>query len=396
MSIYKFKEEEIFVNTLRLNPKYEFTAYSGSMYINREIPDSGSFNSQSLNVPGGYISLHEINNDKVSGSNNFIYPFITKNGSLASFATVSTTQFASNFAYGDVLTGSYPMSSSIYRDFYTASAGAAAGSSRRHLDALENTLNYYKTLSRHYEYKNSDWDKSTQEANLISIPSIFYGKSIKKGTVDLRFYVTGTLVGQLVDKNRNGELIQVAPENSTGSGSVAGVVLYTEGFLVLTGSWDLNSLEMNFLNDVGQKRKPAWRYWGSGITGFESTMTGSHSSISFQGDNTIPTITMYAHAPKGELNHSNNPTFLENGQVTHYISESNNSGTLFYENDKAVIKNTVFSPYDNNEENFRKHTYISKVVIYDEFMNVLGVAKVAKPVKKTEDREFSFKLKIDI
>ena len=28
-------------------------------------------------------------------------------------------------------------------------------------------------------------------------------------------------------------------------------------------------------------------------------------------------------------------------------------------------------------------------------MNVLGVAKVAKPVKKTEDREFSFKLKID-
>ena len=61
-----------------------------------------------------------------------------------------------------------------------------------------------------------------------------------------------------------------------------------------------------------------------------------------------------------------------------------------------MIKNTVFSPYDNNEETFKKHTYISKVVIYDEFMNVLGVAKVAKPVKKTEDREFSFKLKLDI
>jgi len=29
-------------------------------------------------------------------------------------------------------------------------------------------------------------------------------------------------------------------------------------------------------------------------------------------------------------------------------------------------------------------------------MNILGVAKVSKPVKKTEDREFSFKLKLDI
>ena len=65
MSIYKFKEEEVFVNTLRLYPKYEFTMYSGSMFINNQQPDSGSFNSASLNVPSGYISLHEINNDKL-------------------------------------------------------------------------------------------------------------------------------------------------------------------------------------------------------------------------------------------------------------------------------------------------------------------------------------------
>ena len=78
MSIYKFKEEEVFVNTLRLYPKYEFTMYSGTMYINNQQPDSGSFASASLNVPSGYISLHEMNIDRLSGSNNFIYPFITK------------------------------------------------------------------------------------------------------------------------------------------------------------------------------------------------------------------------------------------------------------------------------------------------------------------------------
>ncbi len=390
MSIYKFKEEEVFVNSLRLYPKYEFTVYSGTMYINHEQPDSGAFTTASLNVPSGYISLHEMNIDRLSGSNNFIYPFITKNGSLGSFATVSTTQFASNFAYGDVLTGSYPMSSSIYRNYYSASAP------RKHLDALQNTINYYRSMSDHYQYSSSLGDKSTQEVNMISIPSIFYGTKIKKGTVDLKFYITGTLVGQLQDKNRNGELIQVAPSGSTGSGSVAGIVLYTEGFLILTGSWALDSVQRNYINSVSHQKTTQWVYWGSGITGFDNDpMTGSHTSLEFQGVNTISTLTMYAHAPKGELNHSNNPTFLESGQVLH-LTASARSGTVYKENDKAVIKNTVFSPYDNNEETFEKHTYISKVAIYDENMNVLGVAKVAKPVKKTEDREFSFKLKLDI
>jgi len=390
MSVYKFKEQEIFVNSLRLYPKYEFTIYSGTMFINNQQPDSGSFNSASLNVPSGYISLYEINNDKLSGSNNFIYPFITKDGSLQSFATVSANQFA-NSIYGTQLTGTYPMSSSLYRNFYSASED------RPHVKALENTLNYYKTLSAHYEYNSSLGDKSTQELNLISVPSIFYGKRIKKGSVDLKFYVSGTLIGQLVDKNKNGELIQQSGTISANDGKVAGVVLYTEGFIVLTGSWDLDNTARNFVNDSGDLKRPQWKYWGSGITGYTNPeMTGSHTSISFQGETNIPTITMYAHAPRGELNHSNNPTFLESGQSLYPSGFQNQSGDLYAENRKAKIKNTVFSPYDNNEEPFQKHTYISKVAIYDENMNVLGVAKIAKPVKKTEDREFSFKLKIDI
>jgi len=396
MSVFKFKEEEVFVNTLRLYPKYEFVIYSGSMYINNQQPDSGSFNATSLCVPSGYISLHEINNDKLSGSNNYIYPFITKNGSFGSFATVSTSQFAQSFAYGDTITGSYPMSSSLYRNFYTASSAAPANSSRRHLDALRNTLDYYKVISPHYEFSSSLGDKGAQEANLISIPSIFYGTSIKKGTVDLRFYVTGTLIGQLIDKNKNGELIQQSGTISANDGKVAGVVLYNEGCIVLTGSWALHSTEWDYINDISQLRESKWIYWGSGITGFENpAMTGSHTSISFQGDTRIPTITMYAHAPKGELNHSTNPTFVENGKQF-YTSSLQQTGTLFAENSNVTIKNTVYSPYDNNEEPFQKHTYITKVAIYDEHMNVLGIAKLAKPVKKTEDREFSFKLKLDI
>ena len=413
MSIYKFKEEEIFVNSLRMYPKCEFTVYSGTVYIDNQMPDSGSFTSASLSVPSGYVSLNELNIDRLSGSNNLIYPFITKDGSLQSFATVSSTAFSTNFAYGDKITGSYPMSSSLYRNYYVPldestftgetpshfGAPRADGGSylqRPHVVALTNTLNYYQKNSKHYAFNSSLGDKGSQELNLISIPSIFYGSKIKKGTVNLKYFITGTLIGELSDEKRNGELIQVGPPRSTGSGSVAGVVLYTEGFVVLTGSWDLHDDTHNYINDATALKKSKWVHWGTGITGFSTpTITSSHCQISFKGDTTVPTMMMYAHAPKGQLNHSNNPTFIESGQ-TLYTSSVEQTGTLYVEAPDATIKNTVYSPYDNNTETFEKHTYITKVGIYDEYMNLLGVAKVAKPVKKTEDREFSFKLKIDI
>ena len=86
-------------------------------------------------------------------------------------------------------------------------------------------------MSRHYSFSSSLGYKGTQNINLISIPSIIFGSEIKKGSVDLEFYVSGSLVGQLKDQNRNGELIQVGPEGSTGSGSVAGVVASVTGFV---------------------------------------------------------------------------------------------------------------------------------------------------------------------
>ena len=78
--------------------------------------------------------------------------------------------------------------------------------------------------------------------NLINIPSIFYGSSIKKGSVRLDYYISGTLAATVQDKNFNGELIQVSGTANDlgadfGSASVAGVVLYNEGVIVLTGSW---------------------------------------------------------------------------------------------------------------------------------------------------------------
>ena len=63
--------------------------------------------------------------------------------------------------------------------------------------------------------------------------------------------------------------------------------------------------------------------------------------------------------------------------------------------DEKVLTNIVKSVYTNFSESFQKTTYISKVGIYDEDRNLIAIAKVATPVKKTEDREYTFKIKLD-
>ena len=70
------------------------------------------------------------------------------------------------------------------------------------------------------------------------------------------------------------------------------------------------------------------------------------------------------------------------------------------------IKNTVSSSWDvltssnipsysTNSASFKKQTYISKIGIYDEQKNLIAIAKLAKPIKKTEQDAYTFKLKLD-
>jgi hypothetical protein len=113
--------------------------------------------------------------------------------------------------------------------------------------------------------------------------------------------------------------------------------------------------------------------------------------MDFSGSQLVPTVTMLAHADKGEFNHSNNPTSLKYGQIPTDIDSSSGS---FGENVREV-KNTVFSLYPDPTGSFQRVTYISKIGIYDENENLIGVATVATPVKKTLDRNLTFKLKLD-
>lgn len=392
MPYYPFGRDDIVRNTLKTFPKSNFFIYGGVVYHNNHPYSQGTLSGQNLNhVPPGFLNLYEVNVDRQSGQ--LIYPFLTKNGSLTAFKTISTTDYNADFQYGDTVTGSYPLSASITRNYFSSSL-----QNRKELDALKNTMNYYKVNSEHYSYSSdfSDgWNKDSQSVNLISIPSIFYGSHIKKGSLELNFYVSGTLVGTLKDEKQNGELIQTGPEGSNGSGSIAGVALYNEGFLMLTGSWDITSGQHTTedYNPSDSDTVPNWLKFAVGAQdGIAIANQKSSWSLDFRGTTKSQVVTMLANAPKGALNHSNNPTFKNYGQA---ITATTGS-TIYSEKRNLTLKNVVSASYTDETPLFNKETYISKIGIYDENKNLIAIAKLATPVKKTEQRDLTFKLKLDI
>ena len=387
MSLKKIKPNEIFINQTEFNPKINFFIYNGKAYYNNKQEVSGAFTSNVGCIPIGNISLYEQNVDRNSNTG-FIHPFIVKDGSISSFRTTSITSFNTDFLYGDIITGSYPLSASISRDFYQT------GETRKRITSLLNTLDYYSNISKHYSYSSSYGNKATQPLNLISIPSIFYGDGIQKQTVSLDFYISGTLIGRLEDIKKNGELVQTLPSGSNGSGSVAGVILYTEGFVILTGSWGLETgIARNYLDDPTNPVTSSWVYYGAGIIGGENYTPGILPSSSyfmeFNGTNKTPIMNLFVHAKRGELNNSLNPTFT---QTSMSVLTSSNT---FVENNLIQPSNVVSSSYDT-EPYLEKTTFISSIKLYDENKNVIGIAKLAKPVRKTQERDLTFKLKLDL
>ena len=363
MTFKKFKNTDIFHNTLEMNPSYDFVVYDGNVYLNNA---------------SGDIDLY----DGISGS----YPFIPYSSGELSFNAMNSVTVSSK-DYGDTLTGSYPQTASISREYITSSAAVITGTAN-HLNSLQSTLNNYRTMS---EYYNFDYYTGSVAVNLISIPSIVYGSSIKKGTVEMNFYVSGTLIGKLKDSNRNGELIQT---EGVGTGDVAGVVLYNEGFALLTGTWDIGAgFAGENYNGAGVVTS-SWANYGAGMNDglSSSVVTASSFGLSFDGTTKTQTVTLLAHAEKGEYNHSNNPTYKTYGQDTTALSSS----MRYVEPRELTIKNVVSSSFSDTDADFHKTTYISSVAIYDEHKNLIGIAKVATPIRKDENIEYSIRMKLDI
>ena len=402
MPLYKFGPKDILRNRIKTYPNNTFFVHSASIYYGNRNQITGAFVDNVTHVPTGFVSLYELNIDRKfsdhtydpdtnTGKKTKIFPFISKDSSFNSFATISTNNF-NQFQYGDIITGSYPFSASITRETFDAGTSPTGS----HLLALENTLNYYKTVSKHYNFQSISRHLSMgNDVTLISIPSIFYGSNIRKNSVKLDFYISGTLVASCEDLYRNGELIQTsgtAHAQSNGSGSTAGVVLYNEGFVLLTGSWSLT--EENYDFGPAPNRTGQWTDFAAGandgLSPADLTLSASFA-LNFQGTNYINTVTMNCDAPLGELNYSPNPTYMTSSL---YGAVSSKEG--YFQDNKIAVKNTISSSFYNYEEDFKPQTFITKIGIYDKDKNLIAIANLAKPIKKTEDRDYTFRLKLDI
>lgn len=420
MSFRKFGQNDIFINTLNANPRSEFYIYSSSIYYNNVNRQQGQFSGHVLMTDTGFVNLYEYNIDKSSSINTYIYPYLSKDSTRVSlhqtFSELTTEDWGTLFSYGDRITGSYPQYASISREYIPTPSGACNNLSKGGCDhnmsywSLRTTLDHYGTLSEHYKVSSSYGNKNSQKLNLIHIPSIFYGNKIKPGTVSLRWYVTGTLIAEVADSLQNGELIQtsngVHANGGGGVGSVQGVVLYNEGFMLLTGNVPLHQIAgtaIGLASGSTNRQFPRWIYWGAGArdgVSQDNVAVGQNSEtfrsasfgLSFEGDTCVETMTLYARAPRSEVNFSNNPSFVKyNQRLLEYTSSH-----IYEENKNRLLKNIVTSSFSDHEEEFRRQVYISKIGVYDEQKNLIGIATLANPVLKDENEDYLFKLKLDM
>ena len=109
MPYYRFQNEDIFHNVIKAYPKVRFDIYGGSVYYNGAYKQSGSFTGSVPCVPSGHVNLYEMNVDRErpmtaaerAGTEETspvpqvhqIDAFISKDGTLDTFKTISTDNF---------------------------------------------------------------------------------------------------------------------------------------------------------------------------------------------------------------------------------------------------------------------------------------------------------------
>ena len=430
MHRFKFTSDDLFINRLKTYPEYNVFIYQSQMYVNKDTRLDGS---------GGLV-VYDINRSKTSA---LIQPFVVSGSSKQAFKTqrfqplikeatgdhflisknaAETTLDAVDGFYGESfvtidnetrLTSSYATESPIKRNLteqqssfsttYFNLTGATVITQTVNYpqalnvsaSALQNVARKYTVLSDHFIFGSSSvrsrdlvYDSAT--INILTIPSMYYGSTIKKGSVELNYYITGSKIASCADIDHNGTLIGTTGSTS---GSVVGLVLYDEGVIMLTSSEKLEEGEYGIQYDGSSTDiSSSWQYFGTTLNdGISHHTIGSASyGLNFKGVNYVDSLTMFAHARKGHLNHSNNPTYrnIETTRVN-----QTGSGLIFAEG-PSDIANIVSGSYVS--ASFDKTTYISKVHIYDEDGNLIGITSLAKPVKKTLTDEFTFKMKLDL
>ncbi len=414
MSFKKFSSKDLVYNVVKTNPKSVFSIKQGIVYYQHEpvllgapgFEDSSGRRNNINHVSSGHINLHEMNVDRPR--DHLIYRYLVRSSQGEALPPISSESELNDIPLGQEMVQLYPMSASINRIFIPAGAEAnryidgpngrelerAAHANKKYIRSLRNVIETQGNVSSGLGYG----DLGTQRVNMICIPGIFYGSKINPGSINLEYYFNNSRIGKVQDSFSDGRLMEVSSGDNPTYRQV-GIAIYNQGLLLLTASHSLDGTLTQYGTGapvLSGRDASRWVNFGSGLPqvgeALANVAPGAAPTykISFEGTNNIPTLSMYAYSELGSDNYSHNPTFLTSSrsETIRYNSSS------FYQ-EEVNIKKTNKSDYKDAQEEFENVTYISKIGIYDRFKNLIAIASLSRPIKKTEKRDYMFKIGID-
>lgn len=218
-------------------------------------------------------------------------------------------------------------------DFLTAVSG---GQNQQMFGAISNLYSFYKLQNANYTPLFTG-SKATS-FRVITIPAIYYDSMIQSGTF------TGS------DNDAAGASRFLYDDSNGGiysgslSGTLVGNIFYAEGFVVL--------------------KAPNLQNFGS------ASPNNFKWRTDFNGTQMIPCNIYQCRAPGGQLNASTNPSFFTVPA----------SGVL--QGTRQILSSSVYP-------------YITSVGFYNEDFELIGVARLAQPIKKAFGWDITIKCKLD-
>lgn len=447
----KFGKNDVFYNTLSANPSYKVVFYNGDVTVNDQLSEGNKLSSSVTMLERNSVYTASLAENFVknqffySGSYEITGTFSYDPQFRRSLVYKTSTNFTADYTEYPAIKKISALRSSFYK--YSLDNGSCKISNFLSNDGLpsfpsigvegEKVPLNQSNLNSNISPASSPtyFIQPVKSINLIEIPQAYYGIKVQPGTLNLKIYVTGTLVAEASDLYKNTKIIQTSSSyNSSLVGTEIGMILYDEGIILLTGSSQLATTSENYVQPVSYYYQNGilksylttaasadtlkWIHFGSHkVTSTTSTtpIVSASYEMNFQGSTQRNTITMFCAAEKNDLTWSNNRTFISGNQGDRLVLGQTGSITVngttynaptgsyfipsngqYFENDQLLIKNTVSSSYSNYSANYKSQVFVSEIGIYNEEGDLIAIAKLANPVRKTPELDYTFKLKLDI
>jgi hypothetical protein len=212
----------------------------------------------------------------------------------------------------------------------------------------------YKTIIGLYDYydiHDADYTPNytgsvSTRFRVITIPEIYYDNSILTGSLTASDIDADGSTRILYDNGRGGVY------SGSMSGTIVGNIFYNEGMIVLKGG-GLSTESPN--SDFGEVSNSNFKW-----------------RLNFKGVHKIPVKVFRCHAPAGQLNASTNSTFFK--VLTGSLDD--------YRNQKQLVLSESI-------------TYITTIGLYNEDYELIGMAKLAQPIKKEISKNLLFRVRLD-